>query len=132
MNSHGLLSEEVQRDAALINSDITTDRTSSWFSMADYRRALATVQTDSVDATKVVTVSFLQATDSGGSGSKACGSTTTLTAGSGGEALDGTVEIDVSDLDTANGFTHIAVQLTSDNGTAVNAASELIRDNGRY
>lgn len=130
MNSHGKLSEEVQVDAALINSDITTDRESGWFPMQDFRRALATVQTDSVDATKVVTVSFLQATDDSGSDSKACGNTTTLTAGSGGETLSGTAEINESDLDTD--FTHVAVKLTSDNGTAVNAASTLIRDNGRY
>ncbi len=126
----GQLSDHIALDKGVINVDIATDRTSGWFPMKDFRQAIAHLQTDTVADTKIATVEFLQATDSSGTGSKVLGTKTTLTS-SGGEELDGQAEIEVTDMDEANGFDHIAIKLTSDDTTVVGSAV-LIRDKGRY
>lgn len=132
MKTAGKLSEHVDVDAGLINADITTDRQSGWVSMANFRRALGHLQTGSVDAGSSATLQFQQAQDSGGTGAKALGDAVSQTAGSGGEALEMEVEAFVSDMDTANGFTHIRMEVTCDNSSAVIGAATLVRDEGRF
>lgn len=126
------LGDQIKRDKGLINSDITTDRTSGWFDMANFRHAIAHLQTGSVNSGQKATVAFEQATDSGGTSAKALGSATEKTAGSGGEELDLEKEINVTDLDTDNSFTHVRIKVTCDNSTAVIGSAVLIRDKGRF
>jgi hypothetical protein len=125
------LSELIRIDQAIAPVDIDTDRTSNYFSMANYRQALAVLTTAALADTKNATIQLLQATNSAGAGSKALSSVVTDIA-SGSEALTIQVEAKAEDMDLANGFTHIAVKVTTDNGAAVNGAAVLIRGDGRY
>ena len=127
----GKISDHVTRDKAIVNADITTDRTSAWFPMTNYRQALARLETGTVADTKVATVGFEQATSSGGAGAKIVGVDTIATS-DGGEELSLEREIEVTDLDTAGGFDHIRVKVTSDDGGTVLGVAVLLRDRGRY
>ncbi|MGB9826603.1 MAG: hypothetical protein ACPLRU_08015, partial [Desulfofundulus sp.] len=62
-----------------------------------------------------------------GTGAKTLGSAVEkVVTNAAGEAIFLTAEVKASDLDLANGYTHVAVQVSSDNATAVNGAAVLI------
>jgi hypothetical protein len=127
------LTEILKIDKAVVNSDITTPRTSNYYSMSDYRKAVAVLLTDTIANTKKATLQFKQAKDSQGTDSTNLGSAVEVTvANPAGEQVKVVGEIDVSAMDINNGFTHIAVTISSDNATAVIAACTLIRGNARY
>lgn len=111
--------EIIKIEPAVLNSDITTARESTFRSAKDYRQFVAHLQTGTVAQTKVATVELLQATDASGTGKKRLGSLTTYTAPTGGGTANITAEARQDQMDSANGFTFIAVKVTSDNATAV-------------
>lgn len=126
-----LISEVVRVDQAIAPVDYsTTDRTSSYFSMENYRQVQGVLNTATVAAASNATIQLMQAQDSSGTGAKTLSALVTKVAGVGGEAFVLSIEADASDLD--DGFTHVAVQITSDQGTAVNGSAVLIRGNGRH
>lgn len=106
--------------------DITTDRTSSYYSMQGIGRVLAQLTTATVAATKKATVQLMQAKDDIGTGAKALTEPVEATAGTGGEAIFLQVEAQAGEMDIANGFTHVAVKVTCDHDSAVQGAALLI------
>jgi len=121
----GKLSDFVKLETALLNADITTDRESTFRPAEGFTLYRAHLQTGTVAATKKATVQLLQAKDASGTGKKALTDPVEFTAGDGGEVAEISVEAKQEDLDSNNGFTHIAVKVTCDNATAVVGAAVL-------
>lgn len=117
--SNAKLAEVVDLKVGVINADITTDRTGTYYDVSGASEIRAKLFTTTVAQTKVVTVELLQAQDSSGTGSKALVAAVTATAPTGGSVLSPEVECNVDALDAENGFTYVAVKVTSDNATAV-------------
>lgn len=112
------LSEKSKVELMLKPQDIgTADVTTAYFAMKGYGKARVHLVTADLATTKVATLQLMQATSSGGAGAKVLGSAVTFTA-SGTQQADIIAECDIDDLDTANGFTHIAATVGTDvNGT---------------
>ena len=131
----GKISDHVNRDRGFAVADITLgDNFSAYFDMAEFRQALARVETGAVADGKQVTIGFTQATTSGGAGDKIVGVDTVRVA-AGGDGASGFSlerEIVVSDLDTANDFAFIRIKVTGDDAGAVVGGASLLRDAGRY
>lgn len=121
------LSELVQVKQAVVPQDIVGGKTSAYYSMSGIGRVLAVLTTGTIAQGKKATIQFMQAKDAAGTGAKILGSAVEkVVADAAGENVFLTVEAKASDLDLANGYTHVAVQVSSDNATAVNGAAVLI------
>lgn len=121
------LSEELDILEGVVSDDIATaDLTSDYYSMANARRVGAKLFTDTIAQTKIATIQLLQAKDDQGTDSKALTSVVTVTAPTGGAKLQAYVEAMAEDMDRANGYTHVAVVVGSDNATAVIASAVII------
>ena len=124
------ISEMIKVEEGVLNADIATDRTSTWYDASHWRRFAAKIFAKAVNTGQVVTVQLLQATSDAGAGSKALSAVTTITAsGSPTEDLAGWAEAQDTDFD--DGFSYIAVKLTSDD-TTVLANANLIMAEGRF
>lgn len=124
------LSEIVRVDQVVTPVDIATDRTGVYLPLADYRQVMATVTTDTVAATKNVTVQLFQAKDAAGTGAKALSALVTKVAATGGEKITLSVEANTSKLE--KGYTHVTAQVTSDTAVALLGAAVLVRGGGRF
>lgn len=125
--------ERAATSAAIPLADIgTAPVTGVYVPVANYRRFYAAIMSATVAQTKSVTLQFMQAQDASGTGAKVLGTAKTVTAPSGGAKLLVESENYVENLDTNNGFNHIAVRASSDAGAALNGAAILIRDIGRF
>lgn len=120
------ISERVQIKQGVTPQDIVGGETSGYYSMAGVGRVLAQLTTATVAATKKATIQLMQAKDAAGTGAKALGAAVEKVAGPEGEAIFIQVEAGTSDLDVANGYAYVAVQVSSDNASAVNGAAILI------
>lgn len=120
------LTELVQIKQGVMPQDIVGGKTSSYHSMAGIGRVLAVLTTATIAETKKATIQLMQAKDASGTGAKVLGVAVEKIAGTDGEAIFLTAEAKASDLDLVNGYTHIAVQVSSDNATAVNGAAVLV------
>lgn len=126
-----LISEVVRVDQAIAPVDYSTaDRTSSYIPMENYRQVQGVLNTATVAAASNATIQLMQAQDASGTGAKALSAVVSKVAAAGGEAFTLDVEANASDLDVD--FTHVAVQITSDQATAVNGSAVFIRGNGRH
>lgn len=125
--------EKAARDVAIPMQDIdTADVTGAYYPVADYRRLYAGLITATVAQTKAATLQFFQAKDAAGTGAKALGAEVSSVAPNGGAKLFLEQEAYVSEMDSNNGFTHVALKATCNVGSAVQATALLIRDQGRY
>lgn len=132
MNPNMKISEALRIEQGVLNADIATDRTSSYYDASGFRRFAAKVFAKDVNSDKNVTVQLLQATDSSGTGAKALSSlVTVLSDDSPSGDVEAIAEAQDTDFDVANGFKYIAVQLTSDD-TTVLANANLIMAGGRF
>lgn len=118
------LLEKLVVEPAILNADIVTLRESSFRAAKDFFQYVAHLQTSTVAQTKIATLRLLQATDSSGTGKKLLGTLKTYTAPTGGGTANLTASATRDDLD--EGFTHIAVEVDSDNATAVIGAAVLL------
>jgi hypothetical protein len=91
----------------------------------DFRRFYAAAQVGTLGAGKICRVRLLQATDSGGTGAKVLGTAVS------GIAVDQECDANVSDMDVAGGFTHVAAEVYTDK-TSTGGAAVLIADKERY
>lgn len=128
MSSNMSIGERYQIVSALAPQALDAAKTSAYQSMANRFRVLAVVTTGTVAATKKVTVQLKQATDSSGTGAKNLGTAVEATAGTGGEAIFLTAEAAVGDLDIANGYSHVAVSVSTDDTNEPEAAAILLFD----
>jgi len=138
--AHMKLSELIQVQEAVAPQDIVGGKTSAYYSMAGIGRVLAVLTTagtvtlsdgtNTVTATiaagSKVTLQLMQAQDDQGTGAKALGNPVEKVASANGEAMFLTVEAKASDLDLANSYSYVAVQVNSDNAEAVYGAAALV------
>ncbi|WP_156896617.1 hypothetical protein [Desulfovirgula thermocuniculi] len=120
------LSELVRVKQAIIPQDIVGGKISAYYSMSGIGRVLAVLTTGVIAEAKKATIQLMQAKDANGTGAKPLGSAVEKVAGAGGEEIFLTAEAKATDLDLANGYGYVAVQVSSDNATAVNGAAVLI------
>ncbi|MGB9845889.1 MAG: hypothetical protein ACPLRH_00095 [Desulfotomaculales bacterium] len=121
------LSELIKVQKAVAPADIITAKTSVYYSMAGIGRVLAVLTTATIAQGKKATIQLMQAKDAAGTGAKALGAAVEkVVTDAAGEAVFLTAEAKASDLDLANGYSHVAVQVSSDNATAVYGAAVLI------
>jgi hypothetical protein len=126
------LSNSLRVVAGVAPQDITTARTGDYVDVSGAQRILAAVTTATIAQTKKVTVQFKQAKDADGTGAKDLGDAVVATAPTGGAALTPVAEANIGELDSANGFTFVAVNIVSDNGTAVYGGAVMILGDNRY
>lgn len=120
------LSELVQAQRAITPQDIVAGKTSAYYSMSGIGRVMAVLTTATIAAGKKATIQLMQAKDAAGTGAKVLGAAVEKVAGGTGEEIFLQVEAKAPDLDIANGYSYVAVQVSSDNATAVNGAAVLI------
>jgi hypothetical protein len=119
------ISELVQIQPGVTPQDISAAKTSPYYSMKGVGRVLAQATTAALAAGKKLTVQLMQAKDNAGTGAKVLGAAVDLVMPGGGAAF-AQAEATAASMDLANGYTHVAVQISSDNGAAVNGAAILI------
>lgn len=113
------ISERVLIKEAVPPQDIATaDVTSAYYSMKGVGRVLAALTTATIAEGRNATVQLMQAKDDQGTDAKALGDLVTVTAGVGGENLLVTAEATAAEMDHANGYTHVAVRVGSDDPNA--------------
>ena len=123
------LSQRLRVKAAVIPQDIQAARTSPYASIAGSGQIMAAVTTAALLVGKKATVQFLQAQDAAGTGSKNLGSAVDKVATVAGP-VDFVAEAYTEGLD--DGFSFVAVRLSSDNGAAVLGSAMLIAANNRF
>ncbi|ULQ45865.1 hypothetical protein JN531_012215 [Flagellatimonas centrodinii] len=115
-----------------VSADISTPYTTpAYVDMSGARRVLAHCVTGTIAQTETLTVQLVQATDAGGTASKALGDPVVVTAPTGGAALSGVAEAMAEDMDLANGFTHVGATVTASDGTVV-AGVSVVRGDLRF
>lgn len=103
--------------------------TGDFYDMQGYGRVAAFASTgQAADGTKL-TVQLRQATDDEGSDEKDLGDPVEVTSDEADSVLEAMAEVNASDLDTD--FTHVAVQVTTDE-SGLNSQAVLIRADGSY
>lgn len=128
------IAERIARDLGVHSQDVSTaDITGNYVDMAGYGRVAAIAVTDQLAADDAVSVQLIQATAADGTGAKNLGSAVSVT-GTANTAEQLFVEAAADDLDTANGFRYVAVQIsaTPNGATTINAAATMIRADGAY
>jgi len=126
------LEQQVRFDLAIAPVSTAAATTSAYFDMTEY--GIQGFQCAAGIGSNNVACAVLQATDSSGTGAKACtngpqSGVATLT-GDGTNAQSDVVELTDRDLDVTNSFTHAAIRMTP-TGTMVIAASS-VRGNCRH
>lgn len=110
--------------------DVTTAASTGFVAAAGARRIAAHVITGAGPAgDSTVTVQLRQATDAAGSGAKDLGSAVAVAVAE-SEFGDQVVETLVEQMDTNNGFTHVAVQVSATD--AIDVAATLLRGENRF
>lgn len=111
----------------------TTAKSTAWISMATLGSALATVMVGTIASTGTVDAKIEQATSAAGAGAKDITGLAITQLTEAGTDSDKDVEINVqpSDLDRANGFTHIRLTITPATAAAL-IAGTLRGFNSRY
>jgi hypothetical protein len=131
--SNSKLSERTKVVHGVINADVVTPRTgATFYDASEYRRFRALAITNTVAATKVVTVELLQATSAAGANAKLLGTLATYTAPSGGGLGLVQADAEVDQLDVENGFKFVGVRVDSDNSSPLIGAVVLELGDGRF
>jgi hypothetical protein len=130
--SHAKLTETAKFDHAVVNADITTDRESSFVSAEGFNEFVGSLITGAAGAGSVATVQLLQAKNDSGGDKKPLTDVVSATAPDGGGALSVQAQAWQDQLDVANGFTHVAVKVTSNNSVALIGAATLVRNIATY
>lgn len=126
--------ERASYDLGVAVQDVSTaDVTGAYVDMQGFQRVAAVAVTDELAADDAVSVQLIQATDDSGTNAKNLGDAVSVT-GTAGDAAQLFAEAHVNDLDTANDFRYVAVQIsaTPDGSTTVNAGASMLRADGSY
>ena len=125
MLTSGRLYEHLKIDPAVAPASLSGSATGAYRSMVGFKRALFIVSAEALADGQSVTAQILQAKDAKGDGFTGVdGFSVALTGQVDADKAVAHVEIDGSEL--TDGFTHVALKLTSDAG--VNASAVLIRE----
>ena len=128
------IAERASYDLGVAVQDVSTaDVTGEYVDMQGFGRVAAVAVTDELAADDAVSIQLVQATDSSGTDSKDLGDAVSVT-GTADTAEQLFAEAHVNDLDTANDFRYVAVQIsaTPDGSTTINAGASMLRADGSY
>lgn len=115
------------------SADIVTPLNTAFVAPNNARLFGALVHVGAVAATKTVTIQFRQATDASGTAAKNLGTAYVVTAPGGGwTTKDLQLDASFNDLDDANGFDFIGVQISSNNTSATPASVSLVGSDNRF
>ncbi len=130
MNTHGKISEFAKHELAVYNADIVTPRTSTYRSARDFRQFAAVLVTSAITAGKKATVQLMQAKDALGTDAKVLGDAVNSDILGGSKLVQ--AEAYQAAMDGQNGFTHIAVTVSSDDTVPVVGAAVLVLADASY
>ncbi len=103
--------------------------TSDYVNMADFEQVMAIIQTGTLGTSATVDAKIVQATDSSGTGKKdITGKAITQLVKASNDDDQAAINTRREDLDTVNGFTHIALELTV--GTATSDCGAILLGGG--
>lgn len=105
---------------------------SGWVPVARFHRIAALIVTGALGTSATIDAKLRQATDSSGTGAKdITGKSITQLVKASHDNKQAIIEVQADDLDTTNGFTHVALSLTVGTASSI-AAAVLLGVNGRY
>ncbi len=104
---------------------------SSYFSMANYDRALFAIQVGNDGSTSNMRIQLLQSLNTSVLGSKAVSAVTNVTVNSTANAVK-LIKVRVDDLDVANAYGNVGIQITELASAACNVTAICIRTPSRY
>lgn len=126
------LTEALAFDCIVAPQDVgTADVTGSWIDVSDCGRFAVLAKAGAVTAAKILTVQPRQAKDAAGTGAKDLGAPVTSAGAGGNPPADVGIEKLGSDLDSANGYTHVTAVLGIDENAKLGAAY-VVRGDRRY
>ena len=126
------LTEALQFDCIVPPQDVgTADVTGTFVDVSDCSRFVVLAKAGAVTAAKVLTVQLRQAKDAAGTAAKDLGAAVTAAGGGGNAPADVEIEKQTSELDGANGFTHVTAVLGIDENAKLGAAY-VVRGDRRY
>lgn len=126
------LLEDLAIDCIIAPQDVgTADVTGSYVDVSKSERFAVLAKAGAVTAAKILTVQLLQAKDAAGTAAKNLGAAVTAAGAGGAAPADVEIEKLGSDLDSANGFTHVTAVLGIDENAKLGAAY-VIRGERRY
>lgn len=126
------LTEELAFDCILPPQDVgTADVTGTFVDVSNCDRFAVLAKAGAVTAAKILTVQLRQAKDAAGTAAKDLGLPVTSVGAGGNAPADVEIEKLCSDLDGANGFTHVTAVLGIDENAKLGAAY-LVRGDRRY
>ncbi len=131
---HSLFFERAKSYSAFDIADIQAAKISSYYDMKNFRRVAAIVTTANVTIGKTVTVQLMKAKDDQGTDAVVF-ETQTLTATALAPAkIDIEKGAEFLSYDTADSadYTHVALNVSSDNGATLNAGAVLLFTEPRY
>src|SRR5256885_148644 len=109
------LTEALAFDCIVPPQDVgTADVTGAFVDVSDCHRFAVLAKAGAVTAAKILTVQLRQAKDAAGTGAKDLGAPVTSVGAGGTPPADVEIEKLCSDLDGANGFTHVTAVLRID------------------
>lgn len=127
------LTEAVKFINAINNSDIdTADRTSSYVPVKGFRQITGVGQCEALTVGKKLTVQLMQAKDDSGTDAKVLGTAAVYTAPTGGGRGKAQQHSYDEALDSENGFTHVAVRIGTDLGSAVVGSAQILLSEPYY
>lgn|GEM_PF-2474393 len=134
------LSEQMKIDNAVESQNLgAASTTSAYFDMSEYRKALAILNSGALANGSLVSLELMQAQDSSGTGAKSVNDLDgnpivveyTNSTGASVPSVELFAEVQAAIMDTNNGFTHLAVKVTSDDA-ASQVAVDLLRGDARF
>lgn len=127
------LTECVKFVNAINSADIdTADVTSNYVDMQGFKQVTAAAQCETLTAGNTLTVQLLQATDSSGTGAKVLGTATVYTAPAGNGRGVAQQHAYSAELDNENDFRYVAVQVGTNEGSAIVGSASLLLSEASY
>lgn len=121
------LQEDLQKDAQVLNADITSEKNGTWVDMSKHDRVIVYADATNLSGGDTVTLTIQEADDTSGTNSQDLSTTTKDSSG----GSDVAITKEHKDNDLSSGKTAVRVQLKSE-GTSVTGSAISIRGEGRY
>lgn len=133
MTTNSKLNEKIAVLAALNPASVAASTVvTTWVPVSNFHSVSAMLQTGVMGASGTIDAKLRQATDASGTGAKdIAGKAIVQIVKASGDNVQATIGARVDDLDTNNGFTHVALSVTV--GTAASLlAAQVIGSNPRF
>jgi len=121
------LQERLLKDAQVLNTDVTAEKTGKWVDMSEYDKIIAYADATNLSGGNTVTLTVEEADDNSGTNSQSL-STTTADSDGGNDVA---IKKEHLATDLSSGKTHVRLKLKSE-GTSVTGSAISVRGGGRY